>query len=113
MQPQADAHSRICLNFSRDGLNVYANRQALMDLRDQLTWLIESPPEEHYHCHVLMALENDESRFDGKRPRNAGVVFSDGVDAMSGADFEDGEVVDLSFFVMGENDLDHMQTHQK
>lgn len=113
MQPQADDRSRICLNFSRDGLNVYANRQALVDLRDQLTWLIESPPEDDYHCHVLMALENDESKFDGKRPRNAGVVFSEDAKEMFDADFENGDVVDLSFFVVAESDLDEMQAHQK
>jgi hypothetical protein len=113
MQPQASDRSRICLNFSRDGLNVYANRQALMDLRDQLTWLIDSPSDDPYHCHVLMALENDESKFDGKRPRNAGVVFDDDASDMFKADIEGGEVVDLSFFLMSDPDLDDMQVRQK
>ena len=113
MKPQASKHARICLNFSRDGLNAYANVQALKDLRDQLTWLIDSPPEEYYHCHLLMALENDESKFDGKRPRNAGVVFEEDAKDMVRADFSAGEVVDLSFFVVSETDLDEMQARQK
>ena len=113
MQPQANVSTRICLNFSRDGLNVFANRQALVDLREQLNWLIDSPPEEHYHCHVLMALENDESKFDGKRPRNAGVVFDEDAAEMFDADIEQGEVVDLSFFMVEDADLDEMQIHQR
>jgi len=113
MQPQASPNARLCLDFSADGLNVYANRRALKDLRDQLTWLIDSPPEEHYHCHVLMALENDESKFDGKRPRNAGVVFSDNAAEMLNADLDAGEVVDLSFFVVAEDDLDQLQARQR
>lgn len=60
-----------------------------------------------------MALENDESGFDGKRPRNAGVVFDDDAGEMFSADFENGEVVDLSFFVVSESDLDEMQARQK
>lgn len=113
MRPEASDKSRICLNFAVDGLNVYANRQALIDLRDQLSWLIDSPPEHFYHCHVLMALENDGSRFEGKRPRNAGVSFSDGAAEMVNADFEKGECVDLSFFVMPEAEMDDIQKHQK
>jgi hypothetical protein len=60
-----------------------------------------------------MALENDESKFDGKRPRNAGLVFDDDASEMFIADIEGGEVVDLSFFVISEPDLDDMQVHQK
>lgn len=113
MRPEANDKSRICLNFARDGLNVYANRQALMDLRDQLSWLIDSPAEDFYHCHVLMTLENDASRFEGKRPRNAGVSFSSDAAEMVNADFENGECVDLSFFVMPDTEMDDMQKHQK
>jgi hypothetical protein len=113
MRPEVNEQSRICLNFGADGLNVYANRQALMDLRDQLTWLVDSPPEEHYHLHVLMTLENDQSKFDGKRPRNAGVVFSDDFSEIVNADMGRGDVVDLSFFMVGENDLDDMQAQQR
>lgn len=113
MRPEVNEQSRICLNFGVDGLNVYANRQALIDLRDQLTWLVDSPPEEHYHLHVLMTLENDQSKFDGKRPRNAGVVISDHFNEIARADIEQGDVVDLSFFMVPERDLDEMQAQQR
>ena len=113
MKSRANPKSRICLNFSRDGLNVYANRQALADLRDRLTWLIDSPPEDFYHCHVLMELENDESKFDGKRPSNAGIIFDADAADMFKADFEGGEVVDLSFFPVSDEHLDSMQARQE
>lgn len=89
MQPEANDKSRLCLNFAADGLTAYCNREALIDLRNQLDWLIASPPEDNYHCHVLTTLENDASRFDGIRPRNAGVTFSEGVETMKDADIEE------------------------
>jgi len=49
MQPVGNEKSRICLNFAVDGLTAYCNREALIDLRDQLDWLISSPQEDHYH----------------------------------------------------------------
>lgn len=113
MQPKANDKSRICLDFSVDGLTAYCNREALTDLRNQLDWLIASPPEEHYHCHTLMALENDASKFDGKRPRNAGVSFSKGVEKMKDADIDGGMSVDLTFMVATNANLDDMQQHQK
>lgn len=113
MKPQTNDKSRICLNFAVDGLTAYCNREALIDLRNQLDWLISSPPEEHYHCHVLMDLENDASKFDGERPRNAGLRFSEGVERMKDADLVGGECVDLTFVVLTEADLDDMQQHQE
>ena len=113
MQPQANDKARICLNFAVDGLTAYCNREALIDLRNQLDWLIASPPEDNYHCHTLMVLENDDSKFDGKRPRNAGVSFSDGVETMKDADIEGGECVDLTFMVVTDAILDDMQKRQK
>ena len=113
MQPRADEKSRICLNFAVDGLTAYCNREALIDLRNQLDWLISSPQEDHYHCHVLMVLENDVSKFEGKKPRNAGVRFSEGVEKMKDADLVGGECVDLTFVVATEADLDSMQVHQE
>ncbi len=113
MQPQTNDKSRICLNFAEDGLTAYCNREALIDLRNQLDWLISSPPEKYYHCHVLMALENDASKFDGKRPRNAGVRFSEGVERMKDKDLAGGECVDLTFVVVPEEALDDMQQHQE
>lgn len=113
MQPVANEKSRICLNFAVDGLTAYCNREALIDLRDQLDWLISSPQEDHYHCHVLMALENDASKFEGQRPRNAGVRFSEGVEKMKDADLIGGECVDLTFIVATEADLDAIQAQQE
>ena len=113
MQPEASDKSRICLTFAADGLTAYCNREALIDLRAQLDWLIALPPEEHYHCHTLMVLENDASRFGGKRPRNAGVSFSEGVETMKDADIDGGECVDLTFMVVTDAILDDMQKRQK
>ncbi len=113
MQPAASQKSRICLNFAAEGLTAYCNREALIDLRNQLDWLISSPPEDSYHCHTLLTLENDESRFGGKRPRNAGVSFSQGVEVMQEADIENGDCVDLTFMIVSDAMLDDLQKHQR
>lgn len=113
MRPEASPQSRLCLEFDASGLTAYCNRQALIALRDQLEWLIQSPPEDRYHCHVLMTLENDASRFDGKRPRNAGVSFSDDFEKMRDADIDGGQLIDLTFMVATDDDLDDVQRRQK
>lgn len=113
MRPQANEKSRICLHFSSAGLTSYCNREALIDLRDQLNWLIDSPPEEHYECHVLMTLENDESCFEGKRPRNAGLSISKDFADILHIDCAKSPLVDLTFMLCTETDLDKAQKHQK
>jgi hypothetical protein len=113
MQPQANDRSRICLEFNESGLTVLGNREALVDLRAQLDWLLEGPPEDHWHCHVLWSLENDESRFDGKRPRNAGVIVSEGFQLIAEKDDPLGPVVDLTFVHASDQTLDDKQKRQR
>lgn len=60
-----------------------------------------------------MAFENDASKFDGKRPRNAGLRFEPNVEKMKDADLVGGECVDLTFMVMTEAALDVMQQTQE
>ena len=60
-----------------------------------------------------MALENDDSKLAGKRPRNVGVSFSEGVEAMKDADIAGGEWVDLTFMVVSNEVLDDMQKRQR
>ncbi|WP_298282367.1 hypothetical protein [Novosphingobium sp.] len=112
-QPSANPQSRLCLRFSVDGLDVYANREGLIDLRDQLTWLIDSSPEDFCHVHTVWTLENDESRFHGKRPRNAGVVITDDAAEMINADIQGGDCVDLSFFITTDEHLNDLQKQQR
>lgn len=85
----------------------------MIDLRDQLTWLINSSPEDFCHVHTLLTLENDESRFYGKRPRNAGVFITDDAAEITNADIEGGVCVDLSFFITTEGHLDDLQKQQR
>ncbi len=60
-----------------------------------------------------MALENEASMYEGKRPRNAGLRFSEGVERMKDADLVGGECVDLTFMVVTETDLDEIQQDQE
>lgn len=112
-RPSANPQSRLCLRFSVDGLDVYANREGLIDIREQLTWLINSSPDDFCHVHTLLTLENDESRFDGKRPRNAGVVITDDAAEITNADIEGGVCVDLSFFMTTDEQLNDLQKEQR
>jgi hypothetical protein len=113
MQPQADDRSRICLQFDEGGLTVFGNREALMDLRAQLDWLLAGSPEDHRHCHVLWSLENGESKFDGKRPRNAGLIISDGFYLIAEKDDPLGPVADLTFVHASDQTLDDKQKRQR
>jgi hypothetical protein len=113
MKPQTDERSRICLEFDEGGLTVLGNREALMDLRAQLDWLLEGAPEDHRHCHVLWSLENSESRHDGKQPRNAGLIISDGFQSIAEKEDPFGQVADLTFVHASDQTLDDKQKRQR
>ena len=109
MRPSSNPKSRICLSLSQNGLVSYGNREALTDLRDQLDWIIKSNPKEHFECHVIMTLESDETRFEGKRPRNAWVRASEDVKRELIENSEDNYGFDLIFMLVEENDLDKLE----
>jgi hypothetical protein len=69
-QPKKIDGVRLCLALTEDGLAAYGNPQAFGALAQWMTWLGNSDPSEHYECHATMALEDDASVFEGKRPRN-------------------------------------------
>ena len=113
IQPSANDQSRICLDFNEDGLTVLGNREALIDLRRQLDWLLSGPADDHWHAHVLLTLENDGSRFDGKRPRNAGYIVPEGFQLIAEKHDPLGQVVDLTIVHASEETLDAMQKRQR
>lgn len=113
LRPTRKSGVRLCLQLSPDGLTVYANQQALVSISEQLLWLARSDARDHYECHVKMSLEEDDCRFEGKRPRNVWTLMpADLIDHFTQAsDLDPG--FELTFMVVSEHELDDMAHHQE
>ena len=102
--------------LTKQGLTVYGNAAGFRSLAKWLEWVADSSPTEHYECHVGMDLEDVESKFDNKRPRNVWVLMErslDGIVEKRRRGVVDNEEVefrgfDLTFMAVPENELDEM-----
>lgn len=101
---------RACLVLGNDGAKLYGNRAAFASLAEWMEWLARSPSNEHFECHVLMDLEDDESKFGDKRPRNAwGLMQLKVGEKSAGA----SEIGDLTFMCLEEDELDQLAKNQE
>lgn len=101
---------RVCLVLDAEGAKLYGNRAAFASLADWMTWLAQSPKDEHFECHVVMDLEDEASKFDGKESRNAWTL--------RGPDFpntpEEGKgAAELTLMCLEESELDQLAQHQR
>ena len=108
MNAEHKSKPRLCLDLSQNGVVAYANRAALAEIRDRLNEIVASDPKEHFECHVIMMLEDDETRFEGKHPPNVWVKASEDVrkDLAVNSDTEQG--FELTFMHVEESDLDKL-----
>lgn len=101
---------RVCLVLDAKGAKLYGNRAAFASLAEWMAWLAQSPEKEHFECHVVMDLEDDESKFDGKQPRNAWTLCSPDFPTPS----EEGKgAAELTLMCLEENELDQLAQHQR
>lgn len=111
-QPTKVPGLRLCLALTRDGLTAYGNREAFTALRQWMQFVEESPEGEHYECHVAMSLEDDESRFDGKTPRNVAVLFDRRLADLFPHRSDTSPGFELTFMKTTKDGLDEMERYQ-
>lgn len=105
--------TRLCIAVTSDGVTVYGNRQAFESLAEQMQWIAQSNSSEHYECHVVMAFENDESRFEGKKPKNVWVLAEKNLAHFPIKESENYTNYELTFMAVEEKDLDEMAKYQE
>jgi hypothetical protein len=113
MRPIPSSEVRLCLKLSIDGLTAYGNKEAIIALRDQMNWLLESDPSEHFECHVMLTMENDESKFGGLVPANVWTIVSK--DLIGIDDDLINEVpknFELTIMQVRDFDLDELEKHK-
>lgn len=107
-RPEKKSDARLCLSVRRDGLTAYGNTQAFQSLAEWLSWLSKSDPKEHFECHVTMALEDDASLFEGKRPRNVWTVADHAMRGIVTPRSSKHPGFELTFMMAGAAELDQM-----
>jgi hypothetical protein len=110
LMPPKKLGARVCLVLSSGGAKLYGNRAAFASLAEWMNWLAHSPENEHFECHVVMDLEDDESKFDGKQPRNAWTLVS--ADMGPGTPEGGGDQRELTLMCLEERELDQLAQHQ-
>jgi len=112
-QPQRVEGARLCLSVSKDGVKAYGNRESFTSLARWLEWIAAHDPSEHFECHVRWHLEDEESKFQGKRPQNTWVKMEGDVAAVFEQELQldadtrqDG--FELTFMAVTEQELDTM-----
>jgi hypothetical protein len=104
---------RLCITVTKEGVTAYGNRQAFKAMADWMTWLANSHDAEHFECHVVMALEDDQSKFDGKESRNVWVLLDKNLTDSFEKRSEENTGFELTFMVVEKSDLDYMERFQK
>ncbi len=112
-QPKRIEGARLCLSLTRSGLKAYGNRESLTELARWLDWIAQHDPAEHFECHVRWHLEDEESKFEGKRPSNVWVVTEGDLAGVFEQEVQIDETTrqagfELTFMAVTENDLDEM-----
>jgi hypothetical protein len=64
-EPRKERGSEVGITLARAGVTVLCNQRALRSLARYLTWLAASPPNEHYHCHVVWEMANHRGKAPG------------------------------------------------
>jgi len=102
---------RACFVLGKDGAKLYGNRAAFASLAEWMEWLARSPSNGHFECHVLMDLEDDESKFGGKQPRNVWGLVQLKIGEKSAG--ENREISELTFMCLEEDELDQLAKNQE
>jgi len=111
--PERQLGVKLCLAVTNEGVKAYGNRQAFKALAKWMTWLSKSAEAEHFECHVLMSMEDDESKFDGKEPRNAWVLLDKNLKGSFAKRSKNNTGFELTFMMVEPSDLKYMERFQK
>lgn len=108
-----DIGPRLCITIKPDGVTVYGNKQSLKLLAQHIENIAAADESQHYECHTLMALEDDDSKFGGKEPRNVWLLADKECASVFHARSENNPGFELTFMAVENGDLDHMAQFQK
>src|SRR4026208_1117038 len=111
--PRRRTGARLCLTVTKKGVTGYGNRQAFAALAEWMMWLANSKESEHFECHVGMALEDDDSKFHGKKPGNVSVLFDKSLVNSFEKKSKSNTGFELTFIVLEPADLDSMDKLQE
>lgn len=113
MSPSKEAGTRLCISVSEKGVYVYGNKPAFKSLAKWMSWIAESSEADHFECHVAMSLEDDESKFEGKAPRNVWVLMDKKIADSFAKRTESNPGFELTFMAVENQDLEHLAQFQK
>ena len=112
MTPANEAGTKLCISVSEKGVFVYGNKPAFKSLAKWMSWLAESDEADHFECHVVMSLEDDESKFEGKTPRNVWVLMDKKITDSFARRTDTDPGFELTFMAVENPDLEQLAKYQ-
>lgn len=105
---------RVCVLLHPDEVVVCANIAGFRALADRLAELAESDPVEGFHSHLLWEFESEACKFEGKQPKNVWFLKHPSAEPYDGSVPDGTSAVEseLTFQVLGEEQLDHLAAAQ-
>jgi hypothetical protein len=113
MIPLNEAGTRLCISVNENGVSVYGNKPAFKSLAAWMSRLAESAETDHFECHVVMSLEDEESKFEGKTPKNVSVLMDKKIADSFAKRTESNTGFELTFMAVENQDLEHLAQFQK
>jgi hypothetical protein len=104
---------RLCITVKHKGVTAYGNKAAFEALAQKLLRIAASLPSEHFECHTVMALQDDASKFEGKKIKNVYSIFDQETAPVFAKRSEDACGFELTFMMAPEHELDQMDTFQE
>lgn len=112
-RPPKAKGARLCLAIDSRGATLYGNAAALQAIGDWVRWVASTKPENHAECHVLMSSEDDESLFEGRRPRNAWALVDTNLQQLIRPRTESYPGPELTVMIVTDSELDEMAREQE
>ena len=94
-------------------MTIYGNRTAFVSFAEWMQWIAASPRGEHYEAHLVMDLEDDASKFEGKYPRNVWTLVDPALRAAGVITPVDPRDFEITFMAAEDSELDQMEAHQE
>jgi hypothetical protein len=107
-RPEKKDGSKLCLAITREGVTAYGNRAAFESLAEWLKWIASSSPSEHFECHTVFSLQDDDSLFDAKANKNVCRLFNEDTEPTFKKMAKEEFGFELTFMMSSESELDQL-----
>ncbi len=111
--PMRKPGTKLCLAVTKQGVTAYGNKAAFEHLAEWLKSMASSDPVEHFECHTIWNLQDEEGSFGENAIKNVYPLFSRQAKTLFAKKDEHGFGFELTFMMAPDSELDELAAYQK